>query len=286
MEAPTTPPAGERPQLTPRDVPTFPNRAFAAVNPPPPSQVYVGVSAGLAAGAALALLECVAAGIRGELDHVTTGLFAWIVVLDLTLTATIGFVAGLGASALDDGMGPLSRFRRFAEAGADAPQVRVAAIAIGGSIFIHLSILWGGWVAGRFHNALLAALLYLAGQAVLAIPAIAAARLTERRLSFRHPLLPAAAVFLATAVLGATLAPHLDLLELAGLPLVVIVTLIAADTAGRARHSPADEQRRTQLIILGAMATAGLPVTLVALPAPLATALQQTTFIAGWLAAL
>ena len=150
-------------------MPTLPNRAHLAPRPDP-SRVYVGVAAGLSAGVALAILECVAAGIQGGADDVTTGLFAWIAVLDLTLAATLGFCGGLAALAVPHGEGPAARLRAFAYSGPDSPQVRAAAVAVAMSVFLHASILLGQWVAGRFRNALLATLLYLALQIGLLIP--------------------------------------------------------------------------------------------------------------------
>lgn len=280
------PGSGDRPTLTPRDVPIFPNKASSAANAPPPSRVYVGVSAGLAAGLTLTVLESVAAGIRGDAEHVTASLFAWIALLDLTLASTIGFLAGLAAMAVDEGEGPVARIRRFVEGGCDSSAVRASAMVVAMSVFIEMSIVWGQWIAGRFNNALLAALLYVGGQAVLALPAVALGRLAERKMSFRNPFWPVGAVFVATAALGATLAPYLDLLELAGIPLVVIMGVISAQVGLHAHRSPGHPGRRSQLIVVGAMATAALPVALVALPAALAAPLTDTTFIAGWLAAL
>ena len=198
----------------------------------PSSPVTIGLVAGVAGGATLGGLRSATHGIRSWTSgHAgasipTVGDLGEVFARDLLTGVALGALAGLLMLPIPPPHRPLARLRRFVEGGS-APEARMAALLVALVAFFHGSLRLGLFFAGRFKNDTLAALLLVALEVSLLLPALAAGRLTERLLVPRAPSWGAAVVFVAAASVGAAIAPHMSLRDLVVVPAFLFVGAVA-----------------------------------------------------------
>ena len=243
--------------------------------------------AGVAGGCCLGSLECGLALLRslnapvGEI--LAAPVLAWMVSIDLIFGVVVGFVAGLAAMSTPRGVGPAPWLRRFLGRSPGGPRARVAALGVGAAVFLHGAMALGAWMAGRFHNGTLAALLFLALAALIAVPALAAGRWTERWLARGRSALANLTVFAVFGTVGAALGPHVDLEELAALPGMMLVGWAVWAAGEEAAVHPAGASLTALSWVVGGL-TLVAALWLIELPVGLARELSAWSLVAGWAA--
>lgn len=245
--------------------------------------------AGVAGGLCLGGLECGLALLRSLSapagESLSVSVLAWMVSIDLIFGVVVGFLAGLVAMSTPQGAGPAPWLRRFLGRAPGGPRARVAALGVGAAVFLHGAMALGTWMAGRFHNGTLAALLFLTLAAVTLVPAVAAGRWTERWLAGGRGALANLTVFAVFGTVGAALGPHVDLAEIAALPGLMLVVW-ASGAAGEEAAAQAAGGSLTALSWVVGGLTLVAALWWIEVPAGLARDLSAWSLVAGWAALL